>query len=147
MLTVRRCAVSRNRNDLTPQFPEIAHALQKLRGGDVVIDGEIVVFDRHEVSRFQLLLRRSNGGPVRPVYAVFDCLEAAGRSLLDRPVHERREALERIAPERSEFVMLARRVRGGGRRAHELASEGAGKASSQRTTTRPTSQADDREAG
>lgn len=110
--------LSRNRKDITSHFPEIAHALERLSGGALVLDGEIVAFDHQDVSRFQLLQRRGMDETIRPVYAVFDCLEVEGQSLLQRPLHERREALERIVPERADVLMRARRLTGGGRRAH-----------------------------
>lgn len=50
--------VSRNLNDMTADFPEVARAIGSLPGGDLVLDGEIVAFDSRDVSRFQLLQRR-----------------------------------------------------------------------------------------
>jgi len=49
---------SRNLLDLTAGFPEVAAAITALPGGDLVLDGELVVFDPKGVSRFQLLQRR-----------------------------------------------------------------------------------------
>jgi len=49
---------SRSLKDITGEFPEIARAMLGLGDGDLVLDGEIVAFDRHDVSRFQLLQRR-----------------------------------------------------------------------------------------
>src|SRR2546428_757549 len=43
---------SRTLRDITTEFPEIARALQGLPDGDLVLDGEIVAFDRHAVSGF-----------------------------------------------------------------------------------------------
>jgi bifunctional non-homologous end joining protein LigD len=71
---------SRNGLDLTGGFPDIAAAVVALPGGDLVLDGELVVFDPKGVSRFQLLQRRGAGG--RTEYAVFDLLERDGVSLL-----------------------------------------------------------------
>src|SRR4030088_3064761 len=73
---------SRNLRDITPDFADIARAIGQLPGGDLVLDGEIVAFDRHGVSRFQLLQRRALGDPVEPMFAVFDCLERRGESVL-----------------------------------------------------------------
>jgi bifunctional non-homologous end joining protein LigD len=113
--------LSRNNKDRTEQFPEIARALAGLPDAPFILDGEIVVLDRRDVSRFQLLQRRAMGEAIRPTYAIFDCLEAGGRSLLERPLRDRREALERIVPERADVLMRARRVPGDGRKAHEMA--------------------------
>lgn len=85
---------SRNELDLTAGFPDIASAVAALPGGDLVLDGELVIFDAKGVSRFQLLQRRGAGG--RSEYAVFDLLEEDGRPLLRRPLTERRAALEAL---------------------------------------------------
>src|SRR5206468_9707646 len=37
--------LSRNQNDLSERFPEVAHAIQNLPTGECVIDGEVVVLD------------------------------------------------------------------------------------------------------
>jgi DNA ligase D-like protein (predicted ligase) len=87
--------LTRNLKDLTPELPEIAAALAALPGGDFVLDGELVVFDRHGVSRFQLLQRRGETG-IHPTLVLFDCLEREGRSLLRKPLRERRRELEQI---------------------------------------------------
>ena len=73
---------SRNLRDITRDFADIARAIGQLPGGDLVLDGEIVAFDHHDVSRFQLLQRRALGEPIRPVFAVFDCLERGGEGWL-----------------------------------------------------------------
>jgi bifunctional non-homologous end joining protein LigD len=106
--------ISRNLNDITAQFSEIARALEPLPGGDIVLDGELVAFDAHEVSRFQLLQRRELGEPARPAYAIFDCLEHGGVELLRRPLRERRAALEEIVPSAGGPLLRARRIEGGG---------------------------------
>src|SRR5437879_8860655 len=100
---------SRTLRDITTEFPEIARALQGLRDGDLVLDGEIVAFDRHGVSRFQLLQRRGLGERVDPVFAIFDRLEGDGVELWRRPLAERRRALEAIVPARG-VLMRARRL-------------------------------------
>jgi bifunctional non-homologous end joining protein LigD len=79
-------------------FPHVEAEISALPGGDLVLDGELVVFDAKGVSRFQLLQRRGSGG--RTAYAVFDLLERDGVELLKRPLKERRVALESVVPER-----------------------------------------------
>ncbi len=100
---------SRNAIDRTADFAEIAAALGAL-AGDFVLDGEIVAFDENGVSRFQRLQRRELGERVPLVYAVFDCLEAGGESLLSRPLDERRGRMEKIVPARSRMLRRSRRV-------------------------------------
>jgi ATP-dependent DNA ligase len=53
--------------DLTAQFQEIARALERLPDDGLILDGEVVAFDRHDVSWFQLLQRRALGERIRPV--------------------------------------------------------------------------------
>lgn len=83
---------SRNDNDRTETFAPIARALEALSNRAFFLDGEAVVFDRHGVSRFQLLQQ----GRTEPVYALFDCLFESGRDLRQEPLAMRREALERL---------------------------------------------------
>lgn len=99
---------SRNLKDKTADFPGIAGALAALSGGDFVLDGEIVVFDRRGISRFQLLQRRELDAGVRPVFAVFDCLEAEGKEILAMPLSERRKKMESIVPARGPLLMRSR---------------------------------------
>lgn len=112
---------SRNLTDITAEYPEIARAVRGLRGGDLVLDGEIVAFDRHGISRFQLLQRRGLGARVDPVLAIFDRLEGDGVALLRRPLAERRRALEAIVPPRRGVLMRARRLPPDGLTAYRLA--------------------------
>jgi ATP-dependent DNA ligase len=111
---------SRNELDLTAGFPDIASAVAALPGGDLVLDGELVIFDQKGVSRFQLLQRRGAGG--RSEYAVFDLLERDGASLLKRPLKERRRALEAVLGDRS-VLRLSRRFGKNGPRAYETARQ------------------------
>jgi DNA ligase D-like protein (predicted ligase) len=114
---------SRNLKVFTAEFPEIANALADLPGGDFVLDGEIVAFDRHDVSRFQILQRRALGEDITPVFAVFDCLELNGKTILDSPLHERRGAVEQLLAGERGNLMLARRLSENGCEAFKLARE------------------------
>ena len=84
--------VSRNDIDRTARFPHIAQAISRLPPVTLLLDGEIVAFDRKQVSRFQSLQQ----GKGEPVYAVFDCLFVDGRDLRREPLSVRREALESV---------------------------------------------------
>ena len=83
--------LSRNGKDRTDKFPRITSAIRNLQPVTLLLDGEIVVFDKKGVSRFQLLQR----GKGEPVYAVFDCLFHAGKDLRRKPLSMRRDVLER----------------------------------------------------
>src|SRR5207245_131874 len=46
---------SRNAKDRTQSFREVAEAVARLRARALLLDGEVVAFDKNLVSRFQLL--------------------------------------------------------------------------------------------
>ena len=75
------------------------------------------------MSRFQRLQRRELGERVPLVYAIFDCLEAGGESLLARPLSERRRRLERIVPARGRVLRRSRRLSPDGIEAFAAARE------------------------
>jgi len=109
--------LSRTGQDLTAGFPHVIEALRALPERDLVLDGELVVFDRDGVSRFQLLQRRGVVRGARVVYAAFDCLRSDGRDLLRRPLEERRKRLLELIPRRSGPLMPSRRLPRDGERA------------------------------
>src|SRR5262249_41456424 len=106
---------SRNAKDRTESFSEVARAIAGLPDRTLLLDGEVVAFDRRLVSRFQLL--QQGEGPY--VYAVFDCLYRNGKDLRASPLPVRRAALEEaigktdrlFAPPRlADNALTARRV-------------------------------------
>ena len=118
----RRVALlTRNMKDRTEEFGDVARAVAALPAPTLVLDGEIVVFDRRGVSRFQLLQWRGDDEAApAPVFAVFDVLYARGRDLRGRPLTERRAVLERELREQPP-LMLARRLASDGFRAFAAA--------------------------
>ena len=101
---------SRTFQDLTAGFPHIVAALLALGDGDLMVDGELVALDEKGVSRFQLLQRRGTAGGSPTQYAVFDLLEEGGRSLMPRPLSERRAALETLIRRRTAPLFVSRRL-------------------------------------
>jgi bifunctional non-homologous end joining protein LigD len=101
--------LSRNGKDNTARFAGIATAIAKLRPRSLLLDGEVVIFDRQRVSRFQLL-QQDRG---EPVYAVFDCLFADGRDLRAEPLSARRSALESFVSSEG-VLLLSRRLAANG---------------------------------
>jgi bifunctional non-homologous end joining protein LigD len=112
---------SRMLQDLTGGFPHIVDAVEALGDGDLVIDGELVALDAKGVSRFQLLQRRGTAGASATRYAVFDVLEQDGRSLMSRPLRERRAALERLVGRRTAPLFISRRMVRDGKAAYREA--------------------------
>ncbi len=82
---------SRNGNDLTERFREVARGAQLgIRAADVVLDGEICSLDEQGRSRFSLL--QEGAGTLALV--LFDLLELDSVPLLDESLRERRKQLE-----------------------------------------------------
>jgi bifunctional non-homologous end joining protein LigD len=82
---------SRNGNDLTGRFAEVARALPgALRSPDCVLDGEVCALDEGGRPRFSML---QHGGGTLAMYA-FDMLALNGRDLTGLPLRQRRELLE-----------------------------------------------------
>ncbi len=108
--------MSRNANDRTATYGDVADAVRALPPQTLLLDGEIVAFDRRGVSRFQLLQQ----GQIRTTYAVFDCLYLDGRDLRNEPLTTRRRALASALTDR-DSLRLARRLAGDGRAAYRLA--------------------------
>jgi bifunctional non-homologous end joining protein LigD len=81
--------LSRNGKDRTERFPGIAAAIRALSADTLLLDGEVVIFDKKGVSRFQLL-QKSEG---EPVFAVFDCLFHEGEDLRREPFSTRRAVM------------------------------------------------------
>jgi bifunctional non-homologous end joining protein LigD len=82
--------------DIAEDLPEIVRAVEALPGGNLAVDGELVVLDDRGVSSFQLLQGRNEPGARPPVLVLFDCLDADGVSLVSLPLGERRAALEAL---------------------------------------------------
>ncbi len=86
---------SRNRNDLTDQFPELLSSAASLPVGSI-LDGEIVIL-RDGVPDFGALQRRRRAGKQGgAILVLFDLLYFDGRSIMDQPLVERRQQLEQL---------------------------------------------------
>jgi DNA ligase D-like protein (predicted ligase) len=85
---------SRRGNLFTPQFPQIASAIEKLPP-DTLIDGEVVAIDPNGKISFNLLQHHRSRAQALLFYA-FDVLIHRGKSLLNVPLEERRNVLDQI---------------------------------------------------
>ena len=110
--------LSRNAKDRTESFAEVARAVGTLPDRTLLLDGEVVAFDRKLVSRFQLLQQ----GQVPTVYAVFDCLYRNGRDLRNEILSVRRAALEEAIGE-TDRLFSSRRLGENGLAAYRLAAK------------------------
>jgi bifunctional non-homologous end joining protein LigD len=108
--------LSRNGKDNTARFPKIAAAIAKLRPATLLLDGEVVIFDRKRVSRFQLLQQHKG----EPVYVIFDCLFADGKDLRHEPLAARRAKLETVFSSK-DVLLLSHRLASNGLEAYRIA--------------------------
>ena len=108
----------RTRNDIdrVSGFPNLAAAIRRLKSSTLLLDGEVVVFDQKNVSRFRLL--QQNSGEAK--YAVFDCLFANGKDLRAEPLSVRRKSLKN-AIESGNVLLIAERLAENGFQAYRLA--------------------------
>ena len=90
---------SRQANDWTREFPEIAAEAQALRVRRALIDGEVAVLMPDGRTNFQALQNSLAGDRQGElVYFAFDLLELDGKDVGGAPLEERKEALRRIVP-------------------------------------------------
>jgi bifunctional non-homologous end joining protein LigD len=89
-----------SRNGLTfdKAYPKVFDALKSIKQ-NVVIDGEIVVFDEKGRPNFQKLQNYKSNDRYPIQYYVFDILELDGKSLTDYPLIDRKAILKGIIPE------------------------------------------------
>jgi bifunctional non-homologous end joining protein LigD len=98
---VRKGAVAlytRNGNDWTLTFPEIADAVRKLGLDDALIDGEVAVMLPDGRTSLQGLQHASSGPAARGtlVYFAFDLLRLEGKRLETLPLHQRKARLKKL---------------------------------------------------
>ena len=120
---------SRRGLDAASQFPEIAGPPTWLAAREAILDGEVVALDAEGQPSFGLLQARNRqgsraavatGGPLI-VYQVFDLLYLDGRSLVDRPLEERKLLLRSVLRE-AERVKYAGHIEGEGEAFFEAVS-------------------------
>jgi bifunctional non-homologous end joining protein LigD len=97
---------SRNGNDLTERFREIAAAVGRaVKTPDCVLDGEICALDDEGRSSFSAMQEGKPGTAY--AYYLFDLLELDGESLIDEPLAARRRRLERLLDRRNRTAVLS----------------------------------------
>ncbi len=89
--------ISRNGNELGARFPDIADAVKQLPPNECVVDGEVVALDEEGRSSFQLLQGLEIKGREAPVRLyVFDLLQLDGKSLINLPLAQRKQVLNKL---------------------------------------------------
>ena len=95
--------LTRNQQEVSSTYPEIAAALAEQSAGDFVIDGEVVTLQRGATSFSRLQQRLGVRDPsaqllrsVPVTYFVFDVLRADGRDVRPLPLRERKPLLQAL---------------------------------------------------
>jgi bifunctional non-homologous end joining protein LigD len=98
--------VSRNQNDLTTEYPELATLPDHVKARTAILDGEIVALDEAGRSSFSLMQQRTGfrelgrrgrkDSSIPIVYYAFDLLYLDGYSLLKVDLEKRKELLNSI---------------------------------------------------
>jgi bifunctional non-homologous end joining protein LigD len=97
--------LSRNHLNINARYPELADMGKIFGDREVILDGEIVVFDENDRPSFALLQQRIHANPhaalrlaqkMPVIYILFDVLYLDGHSMLSLTYQRRREMLEEL---------------------------------------------------
>jgi bifunctional non-homologous end joining protein LigD len=114
--------VSRQGRDHAARFPELVAAFQSL-DGSLILDGELAVYDRQLISRFEWLRQQSRPElATPPLFMVFDCLYARNKDLRRQPLYVRRNVIEDVLDEQ-DMVLPVRRLADDGLKAWQQVIE------------------------
>jgi bifunctional non-homologous end joining protein LigD len=108
--------LTRNGNDYTAVFPEIARAVKALPVDECIIDGEVVVCDAKGLPSFSMLQRRGRLSSTLDIkraavelpatFYVFDLIAFEGFDLRPLPLTERKQFLVDVVPKIGPLRML-----------------------------------------
>ena len=87
--------MSRNNNDWTDKFSNIAHKIEEVSLKNIILDGEVVILDKDQKSNFQML-QKAIGTDKPFVYYIFDLLYYDKYNLMKQPLIERKKILKQI---------------------------------------------------
>ncbi len=94
---------TRNLNVVTSRLPEVVEVVRALPATELVLDGEVLGLEGERPEAFQDTMSRfgrddpaGHGLALRPFF--FDVLRADGADVIDRPLRERLEVLDAVAP-------------------------------------------------
>jgi bifunctional non-homologous end joining protein LigD len=96
--------VSRNDNDLTERFSNVAKEISKaVKSPHAVVDGEVCALDEQGRASFSAM--QQGNGPL--VYYAFDLLELDGEPLLELPLSERQARLAKLLDKRNRTIRIS----------------------------------------
>jgi bifunctional non-homologous end joining protein LigD len=114
--------ITRNDQDWTHRFPELAKTLSRLGLSGTVLDGEIVSLNDGGISSFAALQDAlSKGRTADVVYVVFDLLFQDGEDLRNLALEERKRRLSKLLAGAPASVRLSEHRIGGGKAFFEKA--------------------------
>jgi len=125
--------VSRNQNDLSAAYPELASMSDSVKAGNAVLDGEIVALDEQGRPSFSLMQQRTGVGEggrrirrtrddIPVVYYVFDLLYLDGYDLMQIDLEQRKELLASILTS-SSLIRYSDHYIGNGKALFEAAAQ------------------------
>lgn len=92
-------AYTRNGFDWTDRYKHIAGAVAALPCRAAILDGEVVVQDKHGASDFEALQAALSSRRGALIFYAFDLLHLNGKDIRDRPLIERRAKLKTLLRE------------------------------------------------
>src|SRR5262249_3950042 len=104
--------ISRQGRDHAGRFPGIVAALKNLPDNPLVLDGEVAIYDRQLISRFESCRPHSAPAVATPLlFMVFDCRSARGKDLRKQPLYVRRNVVEDVLDDQ-DVLLPVRRLAG-----------------------------------
>ncbi|HEU0063442.1 MAG TPA: non-homologous end-joining DNA ligase, partial [Flavisolibacter sp.] len=113
---------SRNNKSFNKKFYPIYDALQTLNM-DAVLDGEIVVVNKHGIPDFSLLQQWRSEADGQLIYYVFDILWLNGINVMELSIEKRRDILKSIIPANHQLFRLSEILKDDGAEAFRHASK------------------------
>lgn len=104
---------SRNGLSFQQKYPAVYNALKEIKE-PMILDGEIVAFNKKGLPDFQLLQQYGMDGKAPLAYYVFDILSLRGKMLENKPLAERKKILKSVLKE-NELIRYCDHVEGEGK--------------------------------
>ncbi len=117
--------VTRNGNDYTKRFQNVAYSLSDWAAGRaMILDGEMVITDAEGRTDFQALQNymRNPKGP-RLTYIVFDLLALDGADLRGQPLIDRKETLKALIQDSPKNLYYSQHIEGNGKECFRAACQ------------------------
>lgn len=117
--------ITRNGNDYTKRFQDVAYSLMEWAAGRaMILDGEMVILDASGKTDFQALqnyMRNPRGQSL--AYMIFDLLALDGTDLRELPLMERKETLEALMKDTPQNLRYSQHIKGKGKEFFQAACQ------------------------